>query len=70
VDCFVLIVDWGKTKIELVQHALRTAPNVSENLISVVLNKTNVKSMVRYHAYTSDYYNDEHYIHYGLKDPT
>jgi polysaccharide biosynthesis transport protein len=68
VDCFVLIVEWAKTKIDVVQHALHTAPNVYENLAGVVLNKTDIKSLARYDYYTSDYYDDDHYLHYGLTD--
>ena len=67
-DCFILVVEWGRTKIDVAQHALHTAPNVYENLIGVVLNKTDIKSMARYDAYRSDYYSDSHYVHYGLKD--
>ena len=68
VDCFVLVVEWAKTKIDVVQHALQTAPNVYENLIGVVLNKTDFKSMARYDSYISDYYDEGHYLHYGLAD--
>lgn len=68
VDCFVLVVEWAKTKIDVVQHALHTAPNVYENLAGVVLNKTDIKSLARYDYYTSDYYDDAHYLHYGLRD--
>lgn len=69
VDCFVLVVEWAKTKIDVVQHALHTAPNVYDNLVGVVLNKTDIKSLARYDYYTSDYYNDDHYLHYGFSDP-
>lgn len=68
VDCFVLVVEWAKTKIDVVQHALHTAPNVYENLVGVVLNKTDIKSMSSYDSYASDYYNEDHYRHYGLSD--
>jgi exopolysaccharide transport family protein len=68
VDCFVLVVEWAKTKMDVVQHALHAAPNVYENLVGVVLNKTDIKSLARYDYYTSDYYNDDHYLHYGLTD--
>ena len=68
VDCFVLVVEWGRTKIDVAQHALHTAPNVYENLTGVVLNKTDIKSMARYDAYRSDYYSDSHYARYGLTD--
>jgi succinoglycan biosynthesis transport protein ExoP len=68
VDFFILVVEWGRTKIGVAQHALHTAPNVYENLIGVVLNKTDIKSMVRYDAEHSDYYSDSHYTRYGLSD--
>lgn len=70
VDCFILVVEWAKTKMDVVQHALHTAPNVYENLVGVVLNKTDIKSLARYDYYTSDYYNDDHYLHYGLTNST
>jgi polysaccharide biosynthesis transport protein len=66
VDCFVLVVEWARTKIEVVQHALHTAPNVYENLAGVVLNKTDMRSMARYDSYLSDYYHPDHYLHYGV----
>ncbi|RYH38081.1 MAG: polysaccharide biosynthesis tyrosine autokinase, partial [Alcaligenaceae bacterium] len=68
VDCFVLVVEWGRTKIDVVQHALHTAPNVSEAMLGAVLNKTDMKIMKRYDSYHSDYYNTEHYGRYGYAD--
>jgi polysaccharide biosynthesis transport protein len=65
IDCFVLVVEWGKTKIDVVQHALRTAPNVYEALIGTVLNKTDMKALKQYNNYHNDYYNNEHYTRYG-----
>jgi len=69
IDCFILVVEWGRTKIDVVQHALHTAPNIYESLIGTVLNKTNIKAMIRYDTYRSDYYSDNHYAHYGFSDP-
>jgi polysaccharide biosynthesis transport protein len=68
VDCFVLIVEWGRTKIDVVQHALHTAPNVSAAILGTVLNKTDMKAMRRYDSYHNDYYNTEHYGRYGYVD--
>ena len=68
VDCFVFVVEWGRTKIDVVKHALHTAPNVYENVVGTVLNKTDIKGMASYDAYRSDYYSDSHYAHYGLND--
>lgn len=66
VDCYVLVVEWGRTKIDVVQHALHTAPTISDSLIGAVLNKTDIKAMARYDAHRSDYYDDSHYVRYGL----
>lgn len=66
IDCYVLVVEWGRTKIDVVQHALHTAPTISDSLIGAVLNKTDIKAMARYDANRSDYYDDSHYIRYGL----
>lgn len=68
VDCFVLVVEWGRTKIDVVQHALHTAPNVSEAMLGAVLNKTDMNVMKRYNSYHSDYYSSEHYGRYGYGD--
>jgi polysaccharide biosynthesis transport protein len=68
IDCFILVVEWGRTKIDVVQHALHTAPNIYECVIGAVLNKTDIKAMVRYDTYRSDYYSDNHYAHYGFAD--
>ena len=65
VDCFILVVEWGRTKIDVVQHALHTAPNVYESLIGTVLNKTDMNAMKRYDNYHNDYYNNKYYTQYG-----
>jgi polysaccharide biosynthesis transport protein len=65
VDCFILVVEWGRTKIDVVQHALHNAPNVYENMLGTVLNKTDMSAMKRYDNYHNDYYNNEHYTRYG-----
>lgn len=66
IDCYILVVEWGRTKIDVVQHALHTAPNIHESLIGAVLSKTDIKAMARYDGHRSYYYHDSHYIRYGL----
>lgn len=68
IDCYVLVVEWGRTKIDVVQHALHTAPTICDSVIGAVLNKTDMRSMARYDTSRSDYYNDSHYIRYGLSE--
>jgi succinoglycan biosynthesis transport protein ExoP len=65
IDCFILVVEWGRTRTDVVQHALHTAPNVYEALVGTVLNKTDMRAMKRYDNYLNDYYNNEHYTRYG-----
>jgi succinoglycan biosynthesis transport protein ExoP len=64
-DSFILVVEWGRTTTDVVEHALNTAPNVYDALLGIVLNKTDMKAMKRYAHHYGDYYNDEHYIRYG-----
>ncbi|GEC16801.1 hypothetical protein NWI01_26930 [Nitrobacter winogradskyi] len=68
VDCFIYVVEWGRTKIDVVKHALHTAPNVYENIVGTVLNKTDIKEMASYNGSRSDYYSESHYEHYGVGD--
>lgn len=68
IDCFILVVEWGRSKIDVVQHALHTAPNIHESMIGAVLNKTDIKAMIRYDTYKSDYYSDSNYARYGFYD--
>ena len=64
-DSFILVIEWGRTKTDVVEHALNTAPNVYDALLGVVLNKTDMRAIKRYATHYGDYYNDEHYANYG-----
>jgi len=68
IDCFVLVVEWGRSKPDVVRHALHSAPNIYECMIGAVLNKTDIKAMIRYDTHKSDYYSENHYAHYGFSD--
>ncbi len=65
IDCLVLVIEWGRTKTEVVQHALHTAPNLHPALIGAVLNKTDMEAIRRYDNYHNDYYSNEHFARYG-----
>jgi succinoglycan biosynthesis transport protein ExoP len=68
VDAFVMIVKWGSTKIDVVQHGLNTAPGVRQNLLGVVLNQTNFNSLRLYEGNKRTYYYDKHYARYGYTE--
>ena len=66
-DAYVFVVEWGKTKIDVAEHALNTAHGVYDNLMGVVLNKVNLKGLSRYEGHI-DYYYSRYYAHYGYVD--
>jgi succinoglycan biosynthesis transport protein ExoP len=68
VDSYVLVVEWGSTTIDVVEHALRGAPSVYESLIGAVLNKVDVKQLAGYDSRLMGYYYNMHYRRYGYVD--
>ena len=46
VDSYVFVIEWGKTTIDVVEHALTSARGVYDNLLGVVLNKVDLKQMI------------------------
>ncbi len=66
VDFYFLVVEWGSTKIDVVQHALSRARPVYENLVGAVLNKTDMDQIGRYDMHRSEYYDSKHYARYGF----
>src|SRR5262245_20664351 len=56
IDSYVLVIEWGVTKIDAVQYALRHAPGVHANIVGAVLNKVNMAAVGRYDTYGANYY--------------
>ena len=56
IDAYVLVIEWGRTTVDAVQHMLRAAPNVSESILGAVLNKADIKSLASYDPYLTSYY--------------
>jgi capsular exopolysaccharide synthesis family protein len=56
IESYLLVVEWGATKIDAVQYALRAAPSVHANIVGVVLNKVDMAAMGRYDRHGADYY--------------
>jgi polysaccharide biosynthesis transport protein len=67
IDAFLFVIQWGKTKIDVAEHALNTARGVYDNLLGVVLNKVDLKALNRYEGH-GNYYYSRHYAHYGYTD--
>jgi succinoglycan biosynthesis transport protein ExoP len=58
VDSYLFVVEWGKTKIDVVECALNSARGVYDNLLGVILNKVDFDRIGRYHYGT-------YYARYG-----
>ena len=56
IDAYVLVIEWGHTTVDAVQHTLRAAPNVAESILGAVLNKADIKSLASYDPYLTNYY--------------
>ncbi len=56
IDAYVLVIEWGRTTVDAVQHALRAAPNVSKSILGAVLNKADIKALASYDPYLTNYY--------------
>ena len=68
VDSYVLVIEWGRTKIDLVEHALHVAPEVREAVIGAVLNKADMKRIANHDARLTGYYYNKGYERYGYTD--
>ena len=66
-DSYVFVIEWGKTKIDVVEHSLNSARGVYENLLGVILNKVNFELLNRYEGH-GNYYHRRHYARYGYTD--
>ncbi len=47
-DSFILVIEWGRTNIDVVKSSLDVAGDVYGSLVGVILNKANVKALKRY----------------------
>jgi polysaccharide biosynthesis transport protein len=56
IDSYIYIVEWGRTKIDVVEHSLSNAREVYDRLLGVVLNKANMSVLQRYERFRTTYY--------------
>ena len=68
VDSYVFVVEWGKTKMDVVRHNLANAPEVHDRLLGVVLNKADTALLARYESYHGKYYYQKYYARYGYTE--
>ncbi|WP_244547046.1 AAA family ATPase [Bradyrhizobium sp. Gha] len=64
IDSYLYVVEWGRTRVDAVAHALTDAKNVHEKLVGVILNKANIATLSRYESYKGSYYHNKYYSRY------
>jgi succinoglycan biosynthesis transport protein ExoP len=65
VDSYLFVVEWGRTKIDIVEHSLSGAVEIYDRLLGVVLNKADMNVLGRYEQHRSNYYYKKYYSRYG-----
>lgn len=56
IDSYVYVIEWGKTRIDVINRSLADASGVYDRLLGVVLNKVNLKTLDLYENYSSRYF--------------
>jgi exopolysaccharide transport family protein len=68
VDCMILVIEWGRTKVNIVRHALDTAPNLQQAIVGAVLNKTDMDHLPQYDVQHKSMYQNKYYARYASLD--
>lgn len=66
-DTYVFVIEWGRTKFDVVEKALTEARRVYDNMLGAVLNKADMNVVSRYEGYGS-YYRNKYYARYGYME--
>ncbi len=65
IDTYVYVVEWGKTKIEVIERGQAAAGNVTDRLLGIVFNKVDTSVQRRYELYHGNKYHQKYYAKYG-----
>lgn len=68
VDSYVFLVEWGNTRVDVVQQVLKEARRVYENVLGVVLNKVDMNVVSRYEGEHAESYRSKYFASYEDKD--
>ncbi len=65
IDTYVYAIEWGKTRIDVVERGLSEALGVYDRLLGVVLSKVDMVAQSRYERYHGNHYYKKYYSKYG-----
>jgi capsular exopolysaccharide synthesis family protein len=69
INWYVVVVQWGSSKIDTVAHALARCRSVRERMLGFVLNKVDMRRLSLYDRRAADYYDPKRYANYLLPAP-
>lgn len=64
-DSYVLVIEWSRTKIDVVDRVLNETPVLRQRLLGAALNKVDMATLNRYDTYQGDYYYNKYFQRYG-----
>lgn len=65
VDCFVYVLEWGRTNRDLVGNILDNNPKISEKVLGCLLNKADLAALRSLENYGGKYYYYQYHSRYG-----
>ncbi|MBB6308957.1 Wzz/FepE/Etk N-terminal domain-containing protein [Xanthobacter tagetidis] len=65
VDCFVYVLEWGRTNRDLVGNILDNNPKMSEKVLGCLLNKADLAALRSLENYGGKYYYYQYHSRYG-----
>ncbi|MGA2129922.1 MAG: polysaccharide biosynthesis tyrosine autokinase, partial [Xanthobacteraceae bacterium] len=65
IDAFVVVVEWRKTRYDVLNEALAGFGVAAEKIVGVVLNKVNYRELNDLDGYSRGYYHNKFYSRYG-----
>jgi len=68
IDTYVYVVEWGQTKVDVIERGLAEAGNVTDRMLGVVLNKVDTSTQSRYENYHGNKYHQKYYAKYGYME--
>jgi len=66
-NSYIPVIEWAKSKVDIVERVLSETPIVRERMLGAVLN-VNVSVISRYDTYGAAYYCNRYYKRYGYVD--
>jgi succinoglycan biosynthesis transport protein ExoP len=68
VDALLLVLEWGRTHIDIAGEAVESSTHVRDKISGVVLNKVNLAELPKYESYKGSRYYRNYYGRYGYTE--